>query len=257
MNILRLIIRPLLFTAYGFHRVTGTGAFGSPGVRLVDSPLPADTNPLKQALWKHNVKQFHESSCSVASVAACINAIKEINGSNSPPIDQQDILARVKTGNWRERLTGNGFRGRRGVPLPLLGEIVRESLAVFNVGVKRVDTVQAVRDPEAMDGIKQTLRQRLIGFEKEGNGLLIAHFDQGSFLRTLNIPHISPVGSYDLDKQEVTVLDVDPEVPQPYSVGFDTFYRGLSCSFGNIFSLFGYGSGGYVYIELCPLIDGS
>jgi len=250
MNILRLIVRPLLFTAYGFHRVTGSGAFGSPEARMIGGPLPDNTNPLKRALWRHNVKQFHESSCSVASVAACINAIREINQINSPPVDQQDILARVKTGNWQERMTDNGFRGRRGLPLPLLGEIVRESFAVFNIGIKKVETVQAVRNPAAALGIKQTLRQRLIGFEKEGRALLIAHFDQGSFLRTLNIPHISPVGAYDVDKQEVTILDVDPELSQPYSVGFNIFYKGLSCNFGNIFKVFGYGSGGYVYIEL-------
>ena len=72
----------------------------------------------------------------------------------------------------------------------------------------------------------------------------------GRYVRALNIPHISPVGSFDPKNMTVTVLDVDSSQENPYRVTFDTFYSGLSSDYGHIFRPFGYGSGGYVFIRL-------
>jgi hypothetical protein len=249
MNLLRNLIRPYLYARYGFHRMTGTGAFRRDRVRTIHTPAQPQWNPLKQAIWQYHVKQFHESSCSVASVVSCINAIRSLENKDIQPIRQTDILDRVTTGHWKERMSDNGYRGRRGLPLPLLGQVVKDSIAAYDLKVRTVDIVQTPKHAPLKSPVRERLKKRLRDFDRHGNGLIITHFDQGTLVPTLNIPHISPVGAYDSGSERVTMLDVDPEQENPYQVDFDTFYRGLSCDYHHVFEAFGYGSGGYVYIQ--------
>jgi len=58
------------------------------------------------------------------------------------------------------------------------------------------------------------------------------------------------VGGFDPVTQRVTLLDVDPSLPLPYRISFDTFYKGISTNYNHVFKPFGYGRGGYVYIQL-------
>lgn len=249
-NLLRNLIRPYLYTRYSLHRLTGTGAFGSDRAQGVASTAPPEWNRLKQAVWRYHVKQFHDSSCSVASVVSCLNAIRSLRENATPRIRQADILDQVNTGHWKERMSDNGYRGRRGLPLPLLGEVVRDSLAAYRISVKLIDVVQLPKKMPDRSPIRETLKQRLRDFERNGKGLVIAHFDQGALVPTLNIPHISPVGAYDVKNDRVTLLDVDPEQEAPYQVSFNRFCNGLSCDYHHVFQAFGYGSGGYVYIAI-------
>lgn len=249
MNLLRNLIRPYLYTRYCFHRMTGTGAFGGNRVQTVHAPAQPQWNPLKQAIWKYHVKQVHESSCSVATVVSCINAIRSLENSDAPPISQTDILDRVTTGHWKERMSDGGYHGRRGLPLPLLGQVVKDSIAAYGLKVRTVDVVQTPKNAPARSPVRANLRKCLRDFDRHGSGLIITHFDQGTLVPTLNIPHISPVGAYDEATERVTMLDVDPEQEDPYQVDFDTFYKGLSSDYHHVFQSFGYGSGGYVYIQ--------
>ena len=206
MNLLRNLIRPYLYTRYGFHRMTGTGAFRLDRVRTIHTPAQPQWNPLKQAIWRYHVKQFHDSSCSVASVVSCINAIRSIENKDIHPISQTDILDRVTTGHWKERMSDDGYRGRRGLPLPLLGQVVKDSIAAYDLKVRTVDIVQTPKNAPAKSSVRARLKKRLRDFDRHGKGLIITHFDQGTLVPTLNIPHISPVGAYDSATQRVTCL---------------------------------------------------
>jgi hypothetical protein len=249
MKLLRTLIHTYLAAAYGFHRFTGTGAFGRRGAVYIAESIAADGNRLKNGLLRHYVKQFHESSCSVASVVTCLNAIRSRSDALAAPISQMEILEKVKTGNWKERMSPSGHNGRRGLPLPLLGEVVASSLEAYGIRAA-VETVQASKKAAPAARIKADLRHRLLDFEKRGDCLIIAHFNQGVYVPALNIPHISPVGGFDPQSMSVTVLDVDVSQEYPYRVDFDTFYKGLASDYGYIFRPFGYGSGGYVFIGL-------
>jgi Phytochelatin synthase len=250
MNLLRNLIRPYLYTRYRFHQMTGTGAFRGNRVRTVRTSALPQWNPLKQAIWKYHVKQFHDSSCSVATVVSCINAIRSLANSNAGPISQTDILDRVTTGHWKERMSDSGYHGRRGLPLELLGQVVKDSIAAYGLKVHCIDVVQTPKNAPLKSPVRTRLKKRLRDFDRHGNGLIIAHFDQGSLVPTLNIPHISPVGAYDEASERVTMLDVDPEQEKPYQVDVDTFYKGLSCDYHHVFDAFGYGSGGYIYLQI-------
>lgn len=186
----------------------------------------------------------------MASVVTAVNAIREVQGDRSRPITQMDILQKVRTGYWKERMSSEGHNGRRGLPLPLLGEIVKSSLDIYGVAYKTIETVPGAQDAGSADRKRTELRDRLTGFETKGDCLIIAHFGQGAFVKTLNIPHISPVGGFDTQSGQVIILDVDPDQDKPYRVPFDTFCKGLFSSYNPVLRLFGYRTGGYVFIKL-------
>jgi hypothetical protein len=249
MDLIRLIIRAYLLIPYHFHKLTGTGAFGIRAAEYIPGPIASDGNPLKKALLQHHVKQFHASSCSVASVAACVNALLAEKTDGRAPITQKDLLETVKSANWKERMGRNGHKGKRGLPLALLGEVVKSSLDAYGLAYEAVETVQMPANSQIAGEIRKILWQRLHDFETAGSGLVIAHFDQGQYIPALNIPHISPVGGFDASNGRVTILDVDRDQAMPYHISFDTFCRGLSSNYHHVFKPFGYGRGGYVYIR--------
>ena len=248
MRLQRLLIQGYLQIPYGFRRVTRTGPFGTSGGEYVGTSLPGGAG-LQQALWANYVRQYHESSCSVASVVTAVNALRQLADRGQPPVTQQDILDRVHTGHWKERMSPSGYNGRRGLPLPLLAKVVRAALHAYRISYQEVETLTAARGRGA-SGPRQTLGKHLEAFAENGDRLLIAHFDQGVYVRAFNIPHISPVGAYDTATGAVTILDVDPDQPGPYRVSFDTFYKGLASNYHHVFRPFGYDGGGCVTIRL-------
>ena len=138
----------------------------------------------------------------------------------------------------------------RGLPLAVLRDVVKSSLDAYGIAYEAVEAVQAVKDKVQSKAVKAVLWERLKDFEGRGDCLVIAHFDQGAYVPTLNIPHISPVGGFDTETGDVVILDVDPDQERFYRIDFETFYRGLSSNYHHVFRPFGFGSGGYVFIQL-------
>ncbi len=250
MNLRRIIIHTYFYIPYLIHKITGTGAFGRREAKYLHDPIQTAGNPLKAALIKHHVKQYHEASCSVATVVSVVNALREKQGGNFVPISQRDILEKVRTGKWKERMSEKGDNGKRGLPLPLLGEIVKSSLDAYGIEYKEIETVEAPENSGQSEKVKKVLWNRLLDFETNGNCLIIAHFDQGAYLRTLNIPHISPVGGFETTSGDVTILDVDPQQEKPYKITFETFCKGIFSNYHHVLKPFGYKSGGYVYVKV-------
>lgn len=250
MSLRYIVIHGFLHIRYFVNKITGGGPFGPHGAIYLENRVPEKSNPLKAALFKYHVKQYHGSSCSVASVVTVINALRDLQQGETHPITQLEILEKVRTGFWKERMSPGGHRGRRGLPLPLLGEIVESSLNAYGLQYKAVETISGTKDPAQKQDLKERLRNCLVDFETRGDCVIIAHFDQGAFVRTLSIPHISPVGAFDLRNDEVTVLDVDPEQVRFYKVPLDTFCAGLFDNYPIIMRPFGYRTGGYVCITL-------
>lgn len=251
MNLFRTVIRPWLQIQYTLDQWLGRGAFGKDPARYID-PLPGDgANHLKKALFKHHIRQYHESSCSVASVAVVLNALRDIQGrSAEPPLTQQEILETVTAHNWKKRMSPEGDDGKRGLPLLMLGQVVEAGLNAYKIAYRSVETIQTPKDPRKAAVARKTLQSRLCDFDPLGNAVIIAHFNQGVFVKALQIPHISPVGGFDRRTGLVTMLDVDYLQERPYRLSFDRFYRGLSSDYNALFRSAGYGSGGYVYVRL-------
>lgn len=250
MSFLRVLTHAYLYIPFGIQRLLEKGAFGKDAACFTPSPVAPDDNDLKKALFRHYVRQYHEFSCSVASVTTVINALRTGKNESPPPIAQMEILNRVRIGHWKARMSEKGYSGRHGLPLALLGEIIKTGLELYGVTLTAVETVHADKRPDKAKKIKETLQNRLIEFESKGNCLIIAHFNQGVYVPALALPHISPVGGFNRRTDRVTLLDVDPTQPAPYQVGFDVFYKGLASSFNPICTHFGYKGGGYVFVRL-------
>lgn len=252
MTLMRRLIFGGMYLAYGYSRLIGSGPFGRSRPVYLHDPPPVVGNPLKAALQGQHVRQYHEASCSVASVATMINAIRACNGGGEEPVTQLALLDRVRYGYWKERMRPEGHEGRRGLPLTLLGAIVRASLEAYGIRPEAVDVVPAHARPGDAAAIKDRLRNRLRRYEDRGDCLLLAHFNQGALVPALSIPHISPVGGYDLATDRVSLLDVDPDQPAPYSVTFERFYQALACQYLGLLRHLGYDRGGYVFVQLAP-----
>ncbi|MEJ2643065.1 MAG: phytochelatin synthase family protein, partial [Desulfosarcinaceae bacterium] len=237
MTLIRQLMFGGMYLAYGYSRLLGIGPFGrSRPVYLDATPLQKASdnaavsgNRLKAALHRHHVRQYHEASCSVASVATVLNAIRASSDTDEAPITQLELLERVSCGHWKQRMQPEGHNGRRGLPLPLLGAVTAASLKAYGIHPQKVDVVPTTDRRTA--AARSRLRCRLTRFETHGDCLILAHFNQGALVPALSIPHISPVGGYDPAGDRVLLLDVDPDQPAPYSVTFDRFFRALSCDY--------------------------
>ena len=82
---------------------------------------------------------------------------------------------RVTTGHWKERMHDGGYHGRRGLPLPLLGQVVKDSLAAYDLTVRSVDITQTPKNEPQGSPLRTRLKKRLREFDRRGSGLLIAH----------------------------------------------------------------------------------
>jgi hypothetical protein len=198
------------------------------------------------------VPQFNGASCSVASVATVLNSVCLLSPkkSNKAPVTQAEILETVDVVHWKERVSSKGYSGRRGLPIEILGVAVEGSFKAFNIPYKRVEVVALYPEMPEIGKRTEELKQRLVKFEKIKDTFLIAHFNQGIFTGGIHLPHISPVGAYDVEKDRVLILDVDPEQTEPYWVSFETFFEGLSWGYQGMLKKYGYIGGGYVWIQL-------
>jgi len=247
--VVKYLIRLYMYSQYYFQRLFKKGAFGEKRAIYINDAYTPVGNAIKDGLFQYHVKQFHESSCSVASVVSAVNSFLNKEGRiNDHPVTQQELLENVTAAHWQERMGENGYKGRRGLPLITLGEVVEASLKTYKIPYKSIEIVQAKRDEKESRQIKAKLRSRLEQFENTGNCLIISHFDQGEFIPELHIPHISPVGGYDAENDLVTMLDVDPEQIPPYQIPFETYYKGISSNYNKMLSAFGYAEGGYIFI---------
>lgn len=244
------IVRTYLTIRYFFHWVTGTGSFGrGQAEHMTLSPELSKGSSLQAALFRNHVKQYHECSCSVASVVCVVNVLRQRYGCQGPIVTQQAILEKVRTAHWKERMGPEGYKGRRGLPLSVLLEVVKDSLSAYDIPFKRVEMIRGTLT-KGRARVRNQIRGHLKNFQTQDNCLIIAHFDQGSFIKELNIPHISPVGAFDPSTDSVTILDVDSDQKLAYRIPFNRFYKGISIQYAGVFSTFGYKRGGVVVVHL-------
>ncbi|MBW2368615.1 MAG: phytochelatin synthase [Deltaproteobacteria bacterium] len=215
-------------------------------------PNPTALSDLSRRLLDHYVIQFNSAACSVASVATVLNTARSLTqkAEKAVPLTQTDILNAVQVVEWKDRITPSGNKSRRGLPLAELGIAVENGFAQYQIPCDSVETVLLLKHPSNLADEKEKLKNRLIAFEKSGACFIIAHFNQGIFIKSLHIPHISPVGAYHIADNKVLVLDVDREGPGPYWLSFEKFFEGLTSDYNGRLKKYGYDGGGYVYVEL-------
>lgn len=237
---LRHLIFLYLYLVYFFYMIFKAGPFGKNKPVFID-----DSFNVSKKLLENQVKQFNEASCSVASVAVIINSLRD---NNFDPVTQKELLEKVDACAWKKRMSLKGDNGKRGLPLDMLGHVVEKAFEVYKIPYKKIQTIDFSGSSDEAD-LKNDLRKRLDELDKE-KAFIIAHFNQGLLIPTLQIPHISPIGGYDAKNDEVIVLDVDFSVEKNYKVSLNSLFKAMKSNYYNLFISHGYGMGGYVYIKI-------
>ena len=246
-TLFRHLLHRLLRLRVLYLKVRRLGPHGEPARILTPSALDglSSENTRFKKLLTHWQAQATESSCSVASVACIINAMA---GENAPRVaNQMDLLETIRAGRWKERLSPEGWQGRRGLPLEVLGEVIPAALSYH--GIEAAVKLSPFYPREAMAIRLGRARTILNYFASNPGTFLIAHFDQGAFLPVLTIPHISPVAHWDPERETVVMLDVDPDQPIPYEISLSRFVHGISSHYGGLLKPYGYSHGGIVTIH--------
>lgn len=177
--------------------------------------------------WKiipYYVAQEDIRSCSVASTAAVVNALRsDLNLDSSEELaSHQSLLERVPVSDdkWKLGVKESG----KGITLDLLAEILPLAFDAF--GIKNIK-VRKVH----FDGSKVSeLISDLNALENSAGCFIIANFSQC----VLNGDpqacggHFSPIGGYDSSNRRILILDVDRHWYEPYWVSFEKFSESLS-----------------------------
>lgn len=161
--------------------------------------------------------------CSVAAVTIVLNAITRTSAdirAGDANYRQSKLPDDVRAARWKERVTGQGWEGRKGLTLAELEEVVGDTVKTY--GLKGW-TATRRSFTDATPGALAELRALLEANEASSNDFIIAHFLQDKLTCDPGgpYPHISPIGAYDAASGRVLVLDVDREYYSPYWVSVE------------------------------------
>lgn len=196
------------------------------------------------ALSAHYVPQFNGAACSVASLAAVLNAARDSTKltSDDKNILQEDLLKKVSAEHWSDRIESKlGWKGEHGITLDPLANVVKAAFEEY--GFKNVK-VRAVHADKIDYAFKQKVRQDLIANESSRKNFIIANFLQSKFTDDSDAGHISPVGAFDAAHDRVLIMDVDREWYEPYWVSLDAFLYAM-----NTFDKSANKNRGYIFVD--------
>jgi hypothetical protein len=164
------------------------------------------------ALAPFMTRQATPTSCSVASAQIVVNAPRAQQG--QVPLLPATLLDADPSGAWR-RATADA-QGE-GVSLAQLGVHMRQVLDATGGAEVTMKVVQAAADPLAAR--RQLMAALCRGVTPSSSTFVIANFVQSDLTAEGDpVGHFSPIGAYDIQRDAVLILDVDPEVSSPYWV---------------------------------------
>lgn len=186
---------------------------------------PSHPAPDFWALISYYVPQFNGAACSAASVSMVLNAARaqQPQTADQKNISQEDLLNRVETEHWKDRMSLKGYLGSHGLSLDRLGKVTEAALKTY--GFPK-GTVKVVTIPNASEATQAELKKVLL--KKRSTDFILANFNQRIFTDDADVGHIAPVGAYDPDKNRVLILDPDREYYGPYWVSMKTFLQGMA-----------------------------
>lgn len=157
--------------------------------------------------------QLTDSSCSLASAAMVMNAVRSQLKltANHALVTQDGLLSRVNDKAWRV----NVRQGGQGMTLDQLKRMMIKALQVYHV---HGATVEAVHLNGHSKQNEQQLRKTLLESERTAQVYIIPNFNQKFFTGQTSVGHFSPIGGYDAAKRQVLIMDTDREFYEPYWV---------------------------------------
>ena len=168
-------------------------------------------------LVSYYVPQHDERSCSVASVAMLVNAVRAGRPAKNDCVTPRELLSRVGRPDWISAVGPGGD----GVGLEELAGLVRHSLSVCGIKRSAVDCVHVRR---ASRRARSKARQALLEAACSPNHFIVVNFLQSLYTGNpaATVGHHAPVGGYDAQRR-VFILDPDSRWHEPYWVSETPF----------------------------------
>ena len=171
------------------------------------------------ALMPFYVPQATESSCSVASAAMILNALRGVPALASDALITEATLLDANP-DWAQATAPDG----EGVSFAEFETYLRRSLAAYGLGQAQVEAFRPkAATPEALARLRQILSEN----EASSQDLIVAVFNQGVLTGDTDVGHISPLAAYDRDSGRVLVMDVDRKWYVPYWVSDEKLLEAL------------------------------
>ena len=177
------------------------------------------------ALLPYYLPQRTDSSCSVASVAMLVNALRAGRrlGADEPLVTEAGLLGALGDREW-ERATAEGGEG---VDLEQLGALIERVLSAYGLEPYRVDVVHVDSTSEET---RARLRAVLSRNERSGEDFVLVNFLQSTLTGDPDgaVGHIAPIAAYDASRDRALVLDPDRRWYEPYWVPLDALLEAMA-----------------------------
>ena len=162
------------------------------------------------ALSAYYMPQLTNASCSVASVAMLVNALRGLPArAEEALVTQGSLLEAVGSERWSVQSAQDGD----GVTFADLEGYVEKGLAAFGVEAVEIEVLEpADCSPATLERVRRLLTEN----ERSDRDVALVYFNQGVLTGDWDGPHISPIGAYDAGRRRVLVMDVDREWYVPY-----------------------------------------
>lgn len=217
---------------------------GDPKYGKNASPLSKDHEFFKTAealdfwaLIPYYVPQLTDKSCSIATIAMLINAMKK-----DAPYTQADELATHEglLSKVKNPLLQNVVGPKaKGIPLVYIKPVIEESLKAYNVQYSKIEMIET-ETGSSEEAAK--LHEILIENEKSADNFLLINFNQGVFTGDISVGHWSPIAAYDEVNKRVLVMDPDRTWFEPYWVSEEVLLKGMGPQSDGA-------NRGYIYIQ--------
>jgi glutathione-S-conjugate glycine hydrolase len=176
------------------------------------------------ALMPYYLPQPNDSSCSAASIAMVVNALRagQDLAADEELATVEGVVEKVGDAGWRKAVAPGG----EGVSLERLGRLAEAALKAYGRADVRVTLVPAAAGEE----FRRTLRAALIENERSAGDFILVNFQQNVFTGDPQgaIGHIAPLAAFDAERDRALVLDPDRRWYEPYWVSLDTLQAGMT-----------------------------
>lgn len=251
----RLVIRTVsaALIAFFIPAISATGA-SNPKYASTTAPLsrdhtyfqnPAHPAPDYWALSPYYLPQLNDYDCSVATVAAVVNALTRANR-NLVASDRNAasamLLDNIKVAQWAQRVQKGGINGQVGLTLDQLALVLAEALRQNGVASPKIEKVQVTSNDQPA---RDLWRKALAANESSADDMILIHFTQDTLTGADGgpYPHISPIGAYDAGTGRALVFDVDREYYEPYWVDAALIVKAMATRTAM------YGYGGWIRVS--------
>lgn len=197
------------------------------------------------ALAPFYLPQLNEYDCSVASVAAVVNALTRANRplrETDRNVTKASLLQGVQVAQWAQRMQKGGVNGQVGLTLEQLALVLSEALRQNGIAAPTIEQMQVTSDDQPTG---ERWHRSLAANETSADDMILIHFTQDTLTGAKGgpYPHISPIAAYDAGTGRALVLDVDREYYEPYWVDAALIVKAMATRTAM------YGNGGWIRVS--------